>query len=78
MVEALGKQIEEVVRWQRRPSTQAIAATLEAGVERLYVEAVLGQFVRGRLSRKQAVKHVGAARVGSVNRESEHGPGLSR
>ena len=70
MVKALVEQIKEVAHWQRRPSAQVIAEALETGVERMYVEAVLGELVRGRLTRREAIKRVGAERVRLAERQA--------
>ncbi len=69
MVKALVEQIEEVARWKRRPSAQVIAEALETGVAQLYAQTVLGEFVRGRISRKAAVKRVGAEPVRLAERQ---------
>jgi hypothetical protein len=69
MVKALVEQIEEVARWKHRPSSQVIAEALEAGVAQLYTQTVLGEFVRHRISRKEAVKRVGAEPVRLAERQ---------
>jgi hypothetical protein len=69
MVKALVEQIEEVARWKHRPSAQVIAEALEAGVAQLYAQTVLGEFIRRRISRKEAVKRVGAAPVRLAERQ---------
>jgi hypothetical protein len=69
MVKALAEQIEEVARWKHRPSAQVIAEALEAGVAQLYTQTVLGEFVRHRISRKEAVKRVGVEPVRLAERQ---------
>ncbi|MBI4471282.1 MAG: hypothetical protein HY646_01350 [Acidobacteria bacterium] len=69
MVKALVEQIQEVARWKRRPSAQVIAEALETGVAQLYAQTVLGEFLRGRLTRKEAIKRVGAEPVRQAERQ---------
>ncbi len=70
MIQPLTKQIQEVVRLKRERSAKVIAEALETGMAKLYTDAVLCEFLRGRLSRKNAIKRVGLEAVRQAERQA--------
>lgn len=70
MTKALLDQIEEVARLTREDSAQVITEALAAGMAKLYADAVLGAFLRGKISRRHAIKRVGLEAVRQAERQA--------
>lgn len=64
-------QLEEVIRLRRETPATVLAEAVELGVSRLYVETVLGQYLRKQLSRRKAIALVGLEAVTLAERQQQ-------
>jgi len=51
--------IENLTRATQKPESEVITMAFQAGVKQLWREHVLGQFLRGAISRTEAIESVG-------------------
>ncbi|MBU4273260.1 MAG: hypothetical protein KKE86_03755 [Planctomycetes bacterium] len=64
-----GSFLEQLVRDTRKPEAEVLALAVEAGVRQLWREHVLGQYLRGEISRQQAAETVGMDWVDMAERQ---------
>ena len=61
--------LDRLVRGTRKTEAEVMALAIEAGLRQLWREQVLGQYLRGDLTRAQAVESVGADWVDLAERQ---------
>lgn len=64
-------QLEAVIRLRREPPATVLAEAVEVGVSRLYVETILGQYLRKQISRRKAIASVGLEAVALAERQQQ-------
>lgn len=63
--------LEHLVRETRKSETEVMAMAMEAGLRQLWREQVLGQYLRGQISRTQAVDAAGVDWVELAERQRD-------
>ncbi len=63
MVTRLQKELTFLARARGRAEAEVLADAIQAGVHGLFVREVCERYVRGKLSRREAVKLIGARAV---------------
>ncbi len=61
--------LEQLVRDTGKPEAEVMAMAVEAGARQLWREHVLGQYLRGEISRQQAAETVGIDWVDMAERQ---------
>ena len=61
--------LEDLVRETRKSEAEVMAMAIEAGLRHLWREQVLGRYLRGQITRPQAVESVGADWVELAERQ---------
>lgn len=69
MAAALNEQLDEVVRLEHAEAGEVLGEALREGMKSLYLDAVLAAFLRGDLSREEAVSRTSETTV--VRAEAE-------
>jgi hypothetical protein len=67
----LNEQLDEVVKLNHSDPSQVLAEALRAGMNQIYVEAVLAAYLRGVLSREESAHRVGIDSVTRVDQERQ-------
>jgi len=70
MVAALNEQLDEVVHLRGVDAADVLGEALREGMKHLYFDAVLAAFLRGDLSRTDAVYRVGEPSVARAEAEA--------
>jgi hypothetical protein len=65
----LSNYLDQLVRETHKSEAEIMALAIEAGMRQLWREQVLGRYLRGDLSRQQAVEAVGADWVDLAERQ---------
>ncbi len=65
------EKLEQLVRLTRQDVAQLLAKAVELGIEQLWVRTILDLYLRGELSREEAVRSVGAKLVEQAERLRE-------
>ena len=68
MATRLKKELEFLTRALRRDEATVLAEALEQGIHGMFVHHVRDRYMRGKLSRREAVKLVGAQALESADR----------
>jgi hypothetical protein len=63
--------LETLVRESRKPETEVIALALQTGLRQLWREHTLGRYLRGEISRSEAVEAVGIDWVELAERQNQ-------
>jgi hypothetical protein len=63
--------LEDLVRETRKSEAEVMAKAIEAGLRQLWREQVLGQYLRGQITRPKAVETVGADWVELAERQHQ-------
>jgi hypothetical protein len=66
---SVASYLEELVRETRKSEAEVMAMAIEAGLRHLWREQLLGQYLRGQITRVQAVESVGADWVEMAERQ---------
>ena len=61
--------LEQLTRDTHKPEAEVMALAVEAGLRQLWREHILGQYLRGELSRQQAIEDVGIDWVEMAERQ---------
>jgi hypothetical protein len=61
--------LEQLVRDTKKPEAEVIALATEAGLRQLWREHLLGRYLRGELSRQEAIEAVGIDWVDMAERQ---------
>jgi len=59
MQETMTTQLEELARLRHEGPSEIIAEAVKIGLSKLYVESVLGQYLKKRISRNKAIRLAG-------------------
>jgi|GEM_PF-3199090 len=70
MAATLNEQLDEVVHLRRAEAGDLLGEALREGMKHLYLDAVIGAFLRGDLSRGDAVSRIGEASVARAEAEA--------
>ncbi|WP_435194603.1 hypothetical protein [Natronomonas sp. EA1] len=71
MAVELSERVREIARARDVPESQVFEQALERGLEALWNDVILSQFLRGELSREEAIEAVGHDLVRRAEREAE-------
>jgi hypothetical protein len=63
--------LETLIRETNKPEAEVMAMAFQAGLRQLWRERVLGRYLRGNISRDEAVKAVGIDWVEMAERQHE-------
>jgi hypothetical protein len=63
--------IETLARETHKPETEVIPLAIQTGVRQLWRERVLGQYLRGKIKREQAIDEVGIDWVELAERQHQ-------
>lgn len=63
MAQTLTEELKEVVRLQNKKEEVVIAQAVEIGLHKLWVDAILSQYLNKKISRRKAIQLVGLDRV---------------
>ena len=63
--------LETLVRETRQPEAQVITMAFQVGLRQLWRERILGRYLRGEISRDEAIEAVGIAWVELAERQHE-------
>ena len=69
MVSTLNEQLDEVVHLRHAEAGAVLGEALREGMKHLYLDAVLAAFLRGDLSRTDAVSRIGEASMARAEAE---------
>ena len=69
---ALNQQLDEVVKLRGLKAAEVITEALTAGMKQVYVDAVLGAYFEGGLTREDAVNRIGEELVRRGDEERSH------
>lgn len=67
----IANEIEEVVKLREEPEQVVLAKAIELGISRLWRETVLEKYLKGKLTKKQAIKMVGSALVNLAEKQKQ-------
>lgn len=59
MQQTITVQLEELVKLRHEAPAEVIAEAVEIGLSKLYLESVLGQYLKKQISRSKAIQLVG-------------------
>jgi len=62
---------EKLIRETHKPEAEVMALAFQTGLRQLWREHVLGRYVRGEITRDEAIEAVGIDWVGLVERQHE-------
>jgi hypothetical protein len=68
---SIASYLEELVRETRKSEAEVMAMAIEAGLRQLWREQLLGQYIRGQITRAQVVESVGADWVETAERQQQ-------
>jgi predicted transcriptional regulator len=71
MAAELSERVQELAEARDVPESEVFERALERGVEELWAELVLSQYLDGELDREDAIERVGRAKVKRAEREWE-------
>lgn len=71
MAADLSDRVKEIAREREIPESAVLEAAIERGVQGLWEDIVLGQYLDGSLTRETAVERVGREKVRRAERERE-------
>ena len=63
--------LETLVRETQKPESEVIALAFQAGLRQLWCERILGRYLRGEISRAEAIEAVGIDGVGLAERQDQ-------
>lgn len=63
MIDVMTQKLEKVVKFRRQKTEQVIAEAVEIGLEKMWIDAVLAQYLKKIISRAKAVHLVGSDMV---------------
>ena len=66
-----GEYLDHLVRETHRPEAEVLAAAIQTGLRQLWREQVLGRFMKGEVSREEAVRDVGIDLVEMAERQQQ-------
>jgi hypothetical protein len=62
--------LETLVRESQKPEAEVIALALQAGLRQLWRERILGRYLRGEISREEAIEAAGIDWVEMAERQN--------
>ena len=71
MAAGISNRVREIAEAHRLPESEAFERALERGLEDLWEDLVLAQYLDGELDREEAIEHVGRTKVERAERERE-------
>lgn len=67
----LANEIEEVVKLRKEPEQVVLAKAIEIGISKLWKETVLEKYLKGELTKKQAIEMVGSNLVNLAEKQKQ-------
>ena len=64
-------RLETLVRETRKPETEVMAQALETGLRQMWRERTLGRYLRGQITRDEAIKEAGIDWVELAERQHQ-------
>lgn len=55
----LANEIKDIVKFKNKPESVVIAEAIKVGVYKLWQETMLDQYLKGKITKKQAIKSLG-------------------
>ena len=71
MATELSDRVREIAERRGVPESEVFEQALERGLEELWEELVLAEYLDGELGREEAIERVGRAKVERADRERE-------
>lgn len=71
MAAELSERLRDLATAREVPESEIFERALERGLEELWEDHVLGQYIEGELDRDEAIERVGRAKVKRAERELE-------
>jgi hypothetical protein len=71
MAAGISSRVREIAEAHGLPESEAFERALERGLEDLWEDLVLAQYLDGELDREEAIEHVGRTKVERAERERE-------
>lgn len=71
MAADLSDRVREIAETRGVPESEVFERALERGIEALWEELVLSEYLDGELDREEAIERVGRAKVERAERERE-------
>lgn len=71
MAADLSDRVREIADARDLPESEVFERALERGLEALWEDLVLAQYLDGELDRENAIEHVGRAKVERAEREAD-------
>lgn len=66
---AITKEIQEIKKYRKVEESHILAEALRVGVKQLWKQAILDEYVRGKISKKKALKLLGPELVKRLDEE---------
>jgi hypothetical protein len=67
----LNEQLDEVVKLNHADPSEVLTQALRAGMNHVYLEAVLEAYLGGRISREDAIRRIGPDSVARADEERQ-------
>jgi len=71
MAAEISDRVREIAEARGLPESEVFERALERGLEALWEDLVLAQYLDGDLDREQAIEHVGRAKIERTERERQ-------
>lgn len=71
MAAEISDRVREIAEARGLPESEVFERALERGLEDLWEDLVLSQYLDGELEREEAIEHVGRTKVERVEQEQE-------
>jgi len=71
MAAEISDRVREIAEARGLPESEVFERALERGLEDLWEDLVLAQYLDGELDREEAIEHVGRTKVERADRERE-------
>lgn len=71
MAAEISDRVREIAETRGLPESEVFERALERGLEDLWEDLVLAQYLEGKLEREEAIERIGRTKVERVERERE-------
>jgi predicted transcriptional regulator len=71
MAAEISDRVREIAQARGLPESEVFEQALERGLEALWEEVILAQYLGGELDREEAIEHVGRTKVERAERERD-------
>lgn len=68
----LSEQVRKIAEARDLPESAVFERALERGLEDLWEDLILSQYLDGEITRDEAISHVGRSKVERADKEVEH------